>query len=89
MKDGPLLKSEKKRGLGASYLISSSSKVVGKHVTEMNGAIAQDLIKNGLMKRRACKNFNILKIQRFYEVRKDIFRSSLLVENTKKQPQTR
>ena len=41
---------------------------MSKHITEMDGAIAQDLIKKQVMKRRACQNFNLLKLQRFYEV---------------------
>ena len=47
---------------------NDSTKVLNKHITETDAEIARDLIKNGLMVRRKCQNFNLLKLQRFYEV---------------------
>ncbi|XP_068758556.1 VWFA and cache domain-containing protein 1-like [Montipora capricornis] len=47
---------------------NDTSKVVNRHITDMDGEIARDLIKNGVMKRYECRNLQLLKLQRFYEV---------------------
>lgn len=47
---------------------NDSSKVLNKHITQTDDAIARDMIESGVMVRRECQNFNVLKLQRFYEV---------------------
>ncbi|XP_074608634.1 VWFA and cache domain-containing protein 1-like isoform X2 [Acropora palmata] len=47
---------------------NDSSLIVNKHITATDGEIAQDLIKNGVMKRQECRNLQIRKLQRFYVV---------------------
>ena len=47
---------------------NDSSKVLNKHITETDAEIAREMIKSGVMVRRECQNFNVLKLQRFYEV---------------------
>jgi len=47
---------------------NDSSKVLNKHITGVDAAIARDMISSGVMVRRECQNFNLLKLQRFYEV---------------------
>ena len=47
---------------------NDSSKVLNKHITEIDAEIALDLINSGVMVRRECQNYNDLKLQRFYEV---------------------
>ena len=47
---------------------NDSSKVLNKHITVTDAKIARDLIRSGVMVRRECQNFNLLKLQRFYEV---------------------
>ncbi|KAJ7370743.1 hypothetical protein OS493_030163 [Desmophyllum pertusum] len=61
---------------------NDSTKVLNKHITETDAEIARDLIKNGLMVRRKCQNFNLLKLQRFYEItmNKDIHRGSIITK---------
>ena len=43
--------------------------IVNKHIAAIDGEIAQDLIKNGVMKRQECRNLQTRKLQRFYVVR--------------------
>jgi len=47
---------------------NDSSKVLNKHITVVDAVIARDMIRSGVMVRRECQNFNLLKLQRFYEV---------------------
>lgn len=47
---------------------NDSNKVLDKHITEVDAGIARNLISSGVMVRRECQNFNLLKLQRFYEV---------------------
>ena len=47
---------------------NDSSKVLNKHITETDSGIAGDMIKSKVMVRRECQNFNVLQLQRFYEV---------------------
>ena len=47
---------------------NDSSIVLNKHITEVDAGIAQDLIRSKVMVRRQCQNFDLLKLQRFYEV---------------------
>ena len=47
---------------------NDSSKVLNKHITQTDAKIARDMIRQGVMVRRECQNFNVLKLQRFYEV---------------------
>jgi len=56
---------------------NDSSKVLNKHITVTDAKIARDLIRSGVMVRRECQNFNLLKLQRFYEIimDKEIYRS--------------
>ena len=47
---------------------NDSSKIMNKHITVVDAEIARDLIRSGVMVRRECQNFNLLKLHRFYEV---------------------
>lgn len=51
---------------------NNPNKVLNRHITIMDGDIAQDLIKNGIMVRKECQNFMLLKLQRFYEVNSNL-----------------
>lgn len=47
---------------------NDSNKVLDKHITAVDAGIARNLISSGVMVRTECQNFNLLKLQRFYEV---------------------
>lgn len=47
---------------------NDSIKVLNKHITQVDAEIARGMINSGVMVRRECQNFDLLKLQRFYEV---------------------
>lgn len=51
---------------------NDSSKILNKHITNTDADIARDLIKSGVMTRKECQNFNLLKLQRFYQVKSSL-----------------